>query len=79
MSWTWVALVGITPIVAAVRRDLVSLCRYAVRRPSIERIVRNHSGVIQIVDPATERNIWSIEVLPSTEKAPELTLRSAGA
>ena len=75
----WALLVGVTPIIAAVCRDLVSLCRHVVRGASIERIVRDRTGVIRIVDRTAEGDVLEIEVLPSSEGAPGLDLRSAGA
>jgi hypothetical protein len=73
----WVVLLWITPIIAAVCRDLVSLCRHVVRRASIERIVRDRTGVIRIVDRAMEGDVLEIEVLPSSEGAAGLDPRSA--
>lgn len=78
VSWMWAVLVGITPI-AAVCRDLVSLRRHAVRRTSIERIIRDCTSVIRIVDRATEGDVLEIEVLPYSEGAVGLDLRSKGA
>jgi hypothetical protein len=77
VSWIWA--VGATPIFAALCRDLVSLCRHVVRRASIERIVRNRTGMFRIVDRTAEGDVLSIEVLPSAEGESELDLRSAGA
>ena len=79
MSWMCAVLVGITPIIAAVCRELVSLCCHVVRRASVERIVRDRTGVIRIVDRTAEGDVLEIEVLPSSEGAPGLALRSAGA
>lgn len=78
MSWIWAVLVGVTPIIAALCRNL-GLCRHAVRRASIERTVRDRTGVIRIVDRTAEGGLLYIKVLPSTEGAPELDLRCAGA
>jgi hypothetical protein len=62
----WAVLVGSTPIIAAVCRELVSLCRHVVRRASVERIVRDRTGVIRIVDRTAEGDVLEIEVLPSS-------------
>lgn len=78
MSWLWAALVGGTPIITTLCRDLVTLCRHTVRRASIERIVRDHTGVIRIVDRTAEGDVLHIEVLLSTERACEQDLKSAG-
>jgi hypothetical protein len=75
----WAVLVGLTPIIAAVCRDLVTLCRHVVRRASIERIVRDRTDLIRIVDRTAEGDVLEIEVLPSSEGTPGVGLRSAGA
>jgi hypothetical protein len=75
----WAVLVGGMPIIAAVCRDLVLLCRHAVRRASIERMVRDRTGVIRIVDRTAEGDVLDIEVLPFSEGASGLDLRSAEA
>lgn len=80
MSWMWAVLVVVTPIIAALCRDLVSLRRHAVRRASIERIVRGRTGVIRIVDRTAEGDVLEIiEVLPSKQEAPGPDLRHEGA
>jgi hypothetical protein len=79
VSWMWAVLVGITPIIAAICRELVSLCRHVVRRASVERIVRDRTDLIRIVDRTAEGDVLEIEVLPSSEGTPGLDLRSAGA
>ncbi len=73
----WVALV-VTPIIAGLSRDLVSLHRHAARRASIERIVQDRTGVIRIVDRTAEGDVLGIAVLPPHEGMPGLDLRSAG-
>lgn len=78
MSWPWVVLVGM-PIVTALCRDLVSLRRHALRRESIERIVRDRTGVIRVVDSTAEGEILAIEVLPASEGTPGLDPRSGRA
>ncbi len=79
MCWLWAVLVGVTPIVVALCRELVSLRRHAVRRASIERMVRDSIGIIRLVDRTAEGDVLEIEVLPTSESAPGLSLRSAGA
>lgn len=76
VSSTWVVLLSITPIIAAVCRDLVSLCRHIVRRASIERIVRDRIGVIRIMDRTMEGDVLEIEALPPSEGAARSDLRS---
>ncbi|MGH3875362.1 MAG: hypothetical protein ACRDSR_28350 [Pseudonocardiaceae bacterium] len=78
MSWMWAVLAMVIPIIAAVCRDLVSLCLHVVRRASIERVVRDRTGVIRIVDRTAEGDVLEIEVLPSGDGASGLDLRSAG-
>lgn len=78
MSWIWAVLVGVTPIIAALRRNL-RLCRHALRKASIERTVGDRTGVIGVADPTAAGGLLSVEVLPSTEGAPELDLRCARA
>jgi hypothetical protein len=79
VSWTWVVLAGVPPIIVVLCRELVSLCRHAVQRASIERIVRDSTGVIRIVDRTAAGDILEVEVLPSHEAAPGFDLRSARA
>ena len=79
VSWTWVVLVGVTPSIASLCRDLVSLYRQAVRRASIEHIIQNRIGVIRIMDRTAEGDVLEIEVQPSVEQAPEPDLRSSRA
>jgi len=78
VSWMWTMLV-VTPIIAALCRDLISLYRPAVRRASIARMIRDCSGVIRIVDRTVEGDTLEIEVLPSGEEATGLDLRSTEA
>jgi hypothetical protein len=78
VSWMWAALPMVTPSIAAMCGDLVSLCRHVVRRASIERIVRDRTGVIRIVDRTAEGDVLEIEVLPTSEGMPGLDGRSAG-
>lgn len=78
VSWMWAVLVGVTPSIIALCRDLVSLCRHAIRRASIGRIVRDHTDVIRIVDRTAEGDVLEIEIRPSAERVPGLDLRSAG-
>lgn len=79
MSWTWVVLAGITPIIAALSRQLVSLWGDAVRRASIERLGRDCAGVIRIVDHTAGGDLLEIELLPSHDGEPGPGRRSAGA
>lgn len=79
MSWTWAVLVGVTPILVAVCRDLTSLYCHVVRRASVERIVRECTGAIRIVDRTAEGDVLEIEVLPSGEDFSSLDSRSAKA
>ena len=76
MNWMWAVLAGVTPIIAALCRDLVSLCPHAIRRASIERIVRDRTGVTRVVDRTAESDVLDIEVLPFNDGAPVLNLRS---
>lgn len=77
VSWMWVVLVGVVmPIIAALCRDLVSLWGDAVQRASIERTVRDCTGVIRIVDHTAEGDVLEIEVLLSHEGEPGPDLRS---
>jgi hypothetical protein len=62
-----VTLVGVTPIITALCRDLVSLCRHAIRRASIERILRDRTTLIRIVDRTADGDVLEIEVLRSNE------------
>lgn len=78
MSWTWTMLV-VTPIIAALCRDLMSLWRRVVWRASIERMVRDRTGVIRIVDRTAEGDVLEIDVLPPDEGATRRDLRSTGA
>lgn len=78
MSWLSAVLVGVTPVIAALCRDLMSLRRHAVRRASIERIIRDSTGVIRIVDRTATGDVLEIEVLPSNEGPSGVDLRSAG-
>jgi hypothetical protein len=78
VSWIWAMLLGVTPIIAALCRN-PGLCRHALRRASIERAVRDRTGVIRIADPTAEGGLLSVEVLPCPEGAPEPDLRCAGA
>ena len=57
----------------------MSLCHDAVRRASIERIVRDSTGMIRIVDRTAEGDVLDIEVLPSNEGAPGSAVRAEGA
>jgi hypothetical protein len=79
VSWVCAVLLGGTPIIAAVCRDLVSLCGHAVRWGSIERIIRDRTGVIRVVDRTGEGDVLDIEILPSIEAASGLDLGSAEA
>ena len=74
MSWIWAVVVGATLIVAAVCRNL-GLCRHALRRASIERTVRDRTGVIRIADRTAAGGLLSVEVLPCPAGARELDLR----
>jgi hypothetical protein len=56
---------------------LVSLCRHIVRRASIERIVRDRTGVIRIMDRTMEGDVLEVEALPPSEGAAGSDLRSA--
>lgn len=78
MSWIWAVRVGVTPIIAALCRNL-GLSRHALRRASIERTVRDRTGVIRIADRTAAGGLLSVEVLPCPEGAPEPDLRCAGA
>ena len=79
MSWMWAVLVGVTPVIAVLCRNLVSLCHDTVRRASVERIVRDSTGMIRIVDRTAEGDVLDIEVLPSNEGAPGSAVRAEGA
>jgi hypothetical protein len=78
VSWIWAMLLGVTPIIAALCRNL-GLCRHALRRASIERTVRDRTGVIRIADPTAEGGLLPVEVPPSPKGAPGPDLRCAGA
>ena len=71
--------VVVTSLIVALCQELVSLCRSIFRRASIERIVRDSSGVIRIVDRTAQGDVLEIEVLPCNEKASGPDLRSEGA
>jgi hypothetical protein len=76
VSWSWA--VRVTPINAALRRNL-GLCRHARRRVSIEHTARDHTGVIRIGHRTAEGGLPCIEVWPPNEGTPELDLRCAAA
>lgn len=78
VSWMWAVLVVVTPIIAALGRGLVSLCRHAIRSASIRRMVRHRTRVIRIVDRITEGDLLEIEVLPSNEWVHGIDPKSAG-
>lgn len=79
VSWMWAVLVGgVTPIIAALCRNLVLLWGDSLRRASIERIIRDRTGAIRIVDHTAEGDVLEIEVLPSHEGEPGPDLRSEG-
>jgi hypothetical protein len=77
VSWTW-AVVGVTPIIAALCQNL-GWCRHALRRASIECTVGDRTGVIRIADRTAAGGLLSVEVLLSSEGAPEPDLRCARA
>jgi hypothetical protein len=74
----WAVLVGVTPIITVLCRELVSLRRDAVRRASIVRIVRDCTGGIRIVDRTPQGDVLEIEVLPCNEELSRQHLRSPG-
>ena len=74
----WAVWVGVTLIIAALCRN-VGVCRYALRRTSIDGPARDRTSVIQTGDRTAEGGVPCVEVLPSTEGTPDLGLRCAGA
>lgn len=70
VSWMWPVLVGTTPIIVSLLRDLILLCRHVIRRASIERLVRNRTGVIWIVDRTAEGDVLEVGGIPPFDKCP---------